>query len=84
MFFPVELYRLLRFQILWGNHLQESTIGVHKIRHDLKSERKRVFANFSNNPSNIRLALEIKVLDDRLSELDMALSKQPDSDGRHR
>lgn len=62
--------------------MQETTIGVQKIRNDLKSERKRVFADFSENLSNIRLALKIKVLDDRLSDLDMALSKQRDSDGR--
>lgn len=63
--------------------MQESTIGVEKIRNDLKSERKRVFANFLQNPSDTCLALEIKVLDDRLSDLDIALSKQRDSNCRH-
>lgn len=62
--------------------MQESTIGVQKIQNDLKFERKRAFANFLQNPSEIRLALEIKVLDDRLSDLDIALLKQRDSDGR--
>lgn len=61
--------------------MQETIIGVQKIRNGLKSERKLVFANFSKNPSNIRLALEIKVLDDRISDLDMALLKQRNSDG---
>lgn len=56
--------------------MQESIIGVQKIRNDLKSKRKRVFANFSKDPSNIRLALEIKALDDRISDLGMALSNQ--------
>lgn len=51
--------------------MQESTIRVQKIRNDLKFERKRAFANFLQNPSEIRLALEIKVRDDRLSDLDM-------------
>ena len=63
--------------------MQESAIGIQKIRNDLKCQRKRVFANFLQNPSDIHLALEIKLLDDRLSDLDMALSKQRDSDGRH-
>jgi len=54
--------------------MQESAVGVQKIRNDLKSQRKRVFANFSKDPSNIRLALEIKLLDDRISDLEMALS----------
>lgn len=64
--------------------MQESIIGVQKVRNDLRSERKRVFANFSKNPSNIRLALEVRMLDDRISFLDMALSKQRNSDGSHR
>lgn len=63
--------------------MQESIIGLQKIRNDLKCERKLVFANFSKSPSNICLALEIKVLDDRISDLDMALSKQRNSDGSH-
>jgi len=54
--------------------MQESAVGVQKIRNDLKSQRKRVFANFSKDPSNTRLALEIKLLDDRISDLEMALS----------
>lgn len=64
--------------------MQEPIIGVQKIRNDLRSERKLVFANFSRNPSNIRLALEIKVLDDRISDLDIDLWKQHNSDGSHR
>lgn len=55
--------------------MEESIVGELKIRNDLRSERKRVFADFSRNPSNIRLALEIKALDDRISDLDMSLSK---------
>lgn len=63
--------------------MQESTIGVQKIRNELKSERKRVFADFLQNPSEIHFALQIKVLDDRLSDLDITFSKQRDSDARH-
>lgn len=61
--------------------MQETIIGVQKILNDLKSERKLVFASFSKNPSNIRLAVEIKVLDDRISDLDIALSEHRNSDG---
>lgn len=64
--------------------MQGSIIDVQKIRNELKSERKLVFANFSKTPSNTRLALEIKVLDDRISDFGMALSKQRNSDGSHR
>lgn len=64
--------------------MQESIIDVEKTRNGLKSKRKLVFADFSQNPSNIRLALEIRMLDDRISDLGMALSKQHNSDGGHR
>lgn len=69
---------------VWGIPMQESIIGLQKTVRDLKSGRKLVFVNFTRNPSNIRLALEIKVLDDRISDLDVALSKQRNSGVSHR
>lgn len=56
--------------------MQESVVGVQELLEDLKSERKLVFANFARNPSNIRLAVEIKALDDKISDLNTALWKQ--------
>ena len=56
--------------------MQESMVGVEKIRNDLKAKRERVFANFSKTPSDIHLALEIKLLDDQISDLNTALSIQ--------
>jgi len=56
--------------------MRESIVGVEKIRDDLKAKRKLVFANFSKDPSAIRLALDIKLLDDQISDLNTALSIQ--------
>lgn len=60
--------------------MHESIVGVEKIRNDLKAKRKLLFANFSINPSDTRLALEIKFLDDQISDLDTVLSTQYNSD----
>ena len=48
----------------------ESRIEVQKIRNELRSKRNLLFADFTKNPSNTRLALEIKSLDDRIADLD--------------
>jgi hypothetical protein len=36
-------------------------------RRELKTKRKRLYASFLKNPKRTRLAVEIKVLDDRLA-----------------
>lgn len=56
--------------------MQESIIDEQKTRNDLKAKRKLLFAKFSKNPSNTRLALEIRWLDDRISDLDRDLMEQ--------
>ncbi len=56
--------------------MQESIIDEQRIRNDLKAKRKLLFANFSENPSNTRWALEIRWLDDRISDLDRDLTKK--------
>jgi hypothetical protein len=48
----------------------ESRIEDQKIRNELRSKRNLLFADFTKNPSNTRLALEIKSLDDRIADLD--------------
>jgi hypothetical protein len=55
--------------------MQESRIDEQRIRNDLSAKRKLLFANFSKNPSNTRLALEIRLLDDQLADLDRDLSE---------
>ena len=49
--------------------MHQPIVGVEKIRNDLKAKRQLLFANFSKNPSDTRLALEIRLLDDRISDL---------------
>lgn len=56
--------------------MQESGIDKQKTRSDLWAERNLLFAYFSKNPSNTRLALEIRLLDDRIWELDKALARK--------
>jgi hypothetical protein len=52
----------------------ESRIEDQKIRNELRSKRNLLFADFTQNPSNTRLALEIKSLDDRIAGLDSSLT----------
>lgn len=54
--------------------MQESRIDYRKIRNALKNKRNLLFADFSQNPSNTPLALQIKLLDDRIADLDMGLN----------
>ena len=56
--------------------MQGSGIDEQKTRSDLSAKRNELFAYFSKNPSNTRLALEIRLLDDRIWELDSALAKK--------
>ena len=53
--------------------MQESAIDVQKLRNELRSQRSQMFADLSENPANTLLAREIKLLDDRISDLEMAL-----------
>jgi hypothetical protein len=57
-----------------------SRIEEQKIRNALKTKRSLLFADFSNNPSNICLALEIKLLDDRIADLDSSLRTKAPGD----
>jgi len=50
--------------------MRESRIDDQKVRNALKSKRNLLFADFSRNPSNTRLALEIRSLDDWIADLD--------------
>ena len=59
--------------------MQESRIDYRKVRNALKTKRNSLFADFSKNPSNTRLALQIRLLDDRIADLECGLSlKMPE------
>ena len=55
--------------------MQHSRVEKEKLRSDLKAARKLLFARFSKQPSNTRLAIEIRLLDDRISDLGIGLAK---------
>jgi len=42
----------------------------------LKAKRHQLFERFSKNPRDIRLAVEIKLLDDQLAELTRQLDRK--------
>lgn len=46
----------------------ETTIEEKQKREGLKDERNRLFEQYLKHPMDIRLALEIKLLDDQLAE----------------
>jgi len=46
----------------------ENVIDAKKKREELKSKRNLLFQRFLKNPHNIRLALRIKRIDDRIAE----------------
>jgi len=60
--------------------MRESRIDDKKVRNALKSKRNLLFADFSRNPSNIRLALEIRSLDDWIADLDSTLRMKTPGD----
>ena len=48
--------------------MQETAIDAKKKREKLKTTRNLLFARFLKNPSDTRLALEIKIIDDQVAE----------------
>ncbi len=49
--------------------MQTPTIDKKKIRDQLKTKRNLLFDEFSKNPMNARLAIEIRLIDDQVAEL---------------
>jgi hypothetical protein len=49
--------------------MQIHVIDEQKIRDELKTKRNLLFKKFFRNPSNTRLAIEIRLIDDRIAEL---------------
>jgi hypothetical protein len=56
--------------------MQPPTIDKKKIRNQLKTKRNLLFDEFSKNPMNARLAIEIKLIDDQVAELTEHLVQQ--------
>jgi hypothetical protein len=56
--------------------MQDSRVEEEILRSDLRAKRRLLFADFSKQPSNTRLAIEIRELDDRISDLDIGLAKR--------
>jgi hypothetical protein len=46
-----------------------TTIDWKTAREELKAERDLLFNRYEQNPENIRMALEIKRIDDQIAEL---------------
>ena len=49
--------------------MQEPKINGQTIRDQLKTKRNQLFEEFLRNPSNTSLAIEIRLIDDRIAEL---------------
>lgn len=48
--------------------LREPTIDEKKKREALRAERDRIYAQFLKNPSDIKLAIKIKEIDDQVAD----------------
>jgi len=48
--------------------MQEPKINGQTIRDQLKAKRNQLFEEFLRNPSNTSLAIEIRLIDDRIAE----------------
>jgi hypothetical protein len=56
--------------------MQKLLIDGKNIRRQLKSKRDLLFDEYSKNPMNSRLAIEIKLIDDQIAELTERQSQQ--------
>jgi hypothetical protein len=56
--------------------MQTPAIDKKKIRDQLKTKRNLLFDEFSKNPVNARLAIEIRLIDDQVAELTEHLVQQ--------
>ena len=48
--------------------MQEPKINGQTIRDQLKTKRNQLFEEFLRNPSNTSLAIEIRLIDDRIAK----------------
>ena len=47
--------------------MAEHSIDRQKVRHDLKIARTTLFERFLNHPTDTRLALAVKIIDDQIA-----------------
>jgi hypothetical protein len=59
--------------------MQKLLVDEKDIRRQLKSRRDVLFEEYSRNPMNSRLAIEIKLIDDQIAELTERQSQQKKS-----
>ena len=59
--------------------MQKPAIDKKKVRDQLKQERNLLVETYLKNPMQIRLAIEIKFIDDRVAELTEHLDRQKKS-----
>jgi hypothetical protein len=71
----------MRLQLLLEalTKMQKPLIDEKNIRRQLKSKRDLLFEEYSKNPMNSRLAIEIKLIDDQIAELTERQSQQKKS-----
>jgi hypothetical protein len=62
--------------------MQEPINGEKRIRDQLKSKRDLLFEEYSKNPMNTLLAIEIRLIDDQIVELTkhLVLQRKPGLD----
>ena len=56
--------------------MQKPTIGEKRIRDELKTKRNLLLQEYSKNPTNTCLAIEIRLIDDQIAELTEHLVQQ--------
>ena len=56
--------------------MRTPAIDKKKIRDQLKTRRNLLFDEFSKNPMNTRLAIELRLIDDKVAELTEHLVQQ--------
>lgn len=56
--------------------MKTSAIDQNAVRDQLKAKRNRLFEEYSKNPMNTRLALEIRLIDDLIANLTEHLVQQ--------
>jgi hypothetical protein len=60
--------------------VKEPTVDKKTIRDRLKDKRNLLFERYSKNPTNTRLAIEIKLVDDQIADLTAQLAQQTKAD----
>ena len=56
--------------------MPKATIDEKTIRDQLKAKRNLLIDEFSKNPMNTRLAIEIRLIDDQIAEVTQHLAQQ--------